>query len=379
MSLLIAYLGVSKVTLAYERYMSCRIEVGRALAIVREINQYCITLTESDYSREATEWRKETKTTLEQLIHGTVTMIKNSRHAQQLATNGYKDQKGDPFELIHYLRGHLYHGSKSLSKSNLELLERCKMMDLLHEFTNHYRELVRLASTPMPFALVQMGRTFMFIWVMSLPLVLSGKDFDDIVSVFSFIILLTYGFLGLEMVAMKMANPFGEEAKDDLNVKGMAKAAIWGMENDSSHSERAACQATDNSPRSYLFSQRILSAPSENLDDSKDELADDDTVASNTSLQGFGPKILGLPALPVPHFRLKPEWPIIHQSVLESPVTSYVAMTGKGNSQSEEYQQKTTRASTKGGHRRGKKSGDGVTAVESQLAEHGDGAGHDVC
>ena len=63
-----------------------------------------------------------------------------------------------------------------------------------------YRNLLRLASSPLPFPLVQMGRTFTAVWTLSLPFVLIGDDFaEDSLSTFTFVILLTYGFLGLEL------------------------------------------------------------------------------------------------------------------------------------------------------------------------------------
>jgi hypothetical protein len=108
------------------------------------------------------------------------------------------------------------------------------MVDLLHEFVMSYRNLLRIASTPLPFALVQMGRTFIFIWVVTIPFVLSGGDFlQQYPSAFSFVILLTYGFLGLEFVSRMLSNPFGDEIKNDLNIKGMGAAAVIGIENDS--------------------------------------------------------------------------------------------------------------------------------------------------
>jgi len=276
MSILIAYLGVAKVNQAYDRYMACRIDIGRALNGLRELNQYCITLTEADLTPEAFKWRQEVKRTILLLLHSTVTMVKNSKHAQHLAIGIERNQEGDPFELILYLRSHMHNGCKALPVAKLQILELCKMLDLLHEFTISYRELVRLASTPIPFPLVQMGRTFMFIWVLSLPLVLSGKDFNDMLSVFLFVILLTYGFLGLEMVAMILANPFGTEAKAALDVKGMARATTAGIENDSSHLEvYETLGRKENLAKASFFSERILSVPTENLDDSKNELSCD--------------------------------------------------------------------------------------------------------
>ena len=108
------------------------------------------------------------------------------------------------------------------------------MIDLLHEFTVSYRNLLRLASSPLPFVLVQMGRTFIFIWTLSIPFVLMGDKFEeDYGSAFSFVILLTYGFLGLEFVSRMLANPFGDEIRSDFNIRGMGSAAIIGIEEDS--------------------------------------------------------------------------------------------------------------------------------------------------
>lgn len=46
-----------------------------------------------------------------------------------------------------------------------------------------------------------------------------------------FVFFLTYGFVGLELVAMKLMNPFGD-GKNDLNVTGMREATAIGIERD---------------------------------------------------------------------------------------------------------------------------------------------------
>merc|ERR1719148_663891 len=108
------------------------------------------------------------------------------------------------------------------------------MINLLHEFSASYRDLLRLASSGLPFALVQMGRTFTFVWVLTIPFVLTGKDFvQEYPSAFTFVILLTYGFLGLEFLSRMLSNPFGDEIKNDLNILGMGTAAVVGIEEDS--------------------------------------------------------------------------------------------------------------------------------------------------
>jgi len=121
-----------------------------------------------------------------------------------------------------------------MATTGLELFERCKLIDILHEFIISYRNLLRLASSPLPFVLVQMGRTFIFIWTLTIPLVLTGDNFAyEYLSAFFFVILLTYGFLGLEFVSRMLSNPFGGEIDNDFNIWGMGSAAIVGIEEDS--------------------------------------------------------------------------------------------------------------------------------------------------
>ena len=123
------------------------------------------------------------------------------------------------------------HGDKTSSQPRpLEMLERMRMVDQLNEFTINYRNLLKCASTPLPFTLVQMGRTFLFIWTFSIPLVLRGVV-SEIYSAMVFVFFLTYGFVGLELVAMKLMNPFGD-GRQDLNVSGMKQATAMGIERD---------------------------------------------------------------------------------------------------------------------------------------------------
>ena len=275
MSILIAFFGISKVNLAYERYMSAQIAMGDALMTLRELHQLALTLTEDHVETDAEEWRLNAKNLIIQLIQEMVATLRDGRHAAVLARNaglrfdGNSCDKGlvgaggsdDPMTLVQVLRSHLYHDSSFLSRppragdggfTELQPLERFKMHDLLHEFTVSYRNLLRLASTPMPFALVQMGRTFTYVWTLTIPFVLSGNDFvQEYPSAFTFVILLTYGFIGLEFVSKMLSDPFGDEIINDLNIKGMGTATVIGIEHDSQR-WRESCnqkQTIEGDPR----------------------------------------------------------------------------------------------------------------------------------
>ena len=94
---------------------------------------------------------------------------------------------------------------------------------MLNEFDIHYRNLLKWASTPLPFPLVQMGRTFLFLWTFTIPFVLRGVV-EERFSAMIFVFFLTYGFIGLEVVALKLLSAFGDGV-NDLNVSGMREVS----------------------------------------------------------------------------------------------------------------------------------------------------------
>ena len=66
-----------------------------------------------------------------------------------------------------------------------------------------------------------MGRTFVFVWILTLPLALVG----DIVNVYvasCAVFILTYGFIGIELISIELDDPFGDDP-NDLDVMAMAQ------------------------------------------------------------------------------------------------------------------------------------------------------------
>ena len=79
-------------------------------------------------------------------------------------------------------------------------------------------------TTPIPFPLVQMSRTFLFAYVFTVPFALLS-DKSSIVAHCCEVFILTFGFVGLELVAIELDNPFGNDENDFDNL-GLAKASI---------------------------------------------------------------------------------------------------------------------------------------------------------
>jgi Bestrophin, RFP-TM, chloride channel len=139
--------------------------------------------------------------------------------------------------------------SSNVVVDDFQLLERVTLLNMLNDYVHEYRNLLKLASTPIPFPLIQMARTFLFLWTFTIPLVLRGVVSGEALAALVFVFFLTYGFIGLELVATKLMYvcvcsavrqwqpwclscfltmvslvffryPFGDEV-NDLNVSGM--------------------------------------------------------------------------------------------------------------------------------------------------------------
>lgn len=73
---------------------------------------------------------------------------------------------------------------------------------------DHAFDKIMNSRNSIPFPWLQMARTFLFIWTFTIPLVLRGVT-QEIWSATAFVFFLTYGLIGLELVSMKMLDPFG--------------------------------------------------------------------------------------------------------------------------------------------------------------------------
>lgn len=91
---------------------------------------------------------------------------------------------------------------------------------LIVYFNTPRRSMRKFMTTPFPFPLVQMARTFLFLYVYTLPFALL-EDASDAVAHVLVIFLVTYGFVGLETVSIELDDPFGNDENDFDNL-GMA-------------------------------------------------------------------------------------------------------------------------------------------------------------
>lgn len=138
--------------------------------------------------------------------------------------------KYDPMNHVQALRLHLYKGSIYAFHGKLHLIERIRLIDLLNTFVANYKILLALASTPIPFPLIQMARTFLFLYTFTIPFMMRGVA-EDILMAILFVFFLTYGFIGLEIVATKLMFPFGD-GSHGVGITGLRDAVVRGITSD---------------------------------------------------------------------------------------------------------------------------------------------------
>lgn len=99
-----------------------------------------------------------------------------------------------------------------------------RLFKFVSEFIAAYHDLTKLVTTPFPFPLVQMSRTFVLLWVFSLPLSLV-YDMETLPALLFLIFFVTFGFVGLEFVAVEFDDPFGDD-ENDFDWLGLARVVF---------------------------------------------------------------------------------------------------------------------------------------------------------
>uniref|UniRef100_A0A6U5IGZ0 Bestrophin homolog n=1 Tax=Corethron hystrix TaxID=216773 RepID=A0A6U5IGZ0_9STRA len=274
MTFLVSFLVIEKVRVALDRYMCLRDALGRAFVSLRELNQMIITFTEitqmsTKIKDESELWGLSIRQHLTDVINITVDIMRdhdkmvalafrkklgevvdlpldcmgcsNAMDLVQFDNKTEKRQKGtdevnqyDPMIQLHAFRYHTYSnfGLGLYGEDPLELFQKMKIVELCRIYMDAFTEIVKFQTTPIPFPLLQMGRTFLLIYTFAMPMALIGFVPDySLSAVLLFIFFLTYGYVGLELVAFRLLAPFGTDTCD-MDVDGMRNATVYGMQSD---------------------------------------------------------------------------------------------------------------------------------------------------
>lgn len=248
MGLLVSFLIVSRSRISYDRFMEFRRHLATTYRSCRELAQFTTVTSYETQTPQAKEWRSEVcyrtilllRVTMDALLWSSTERKKWEEEYYQYDENCDSDNVSE-----HFLRFRaLTHGRRSrideTMRAPISFAHVLRLIIMQHpEYlgyklpVNDYRDLLHfvtsfqdayhgfrvLVFTPYPFPLVQMTRTFLFFWVYSLPLVLL-KEYR-VWSSLLIVLLVTFGFIGVEYVSMALDDPFGDDT-NDVDEHGMA-------------------------------------------------------------------------------------------------------------------------------------------------------------
>jgi len=237
MSAMVSFLVVTRTSIAYTRFTEARDFLDKAMFSTRELIQHIICFTRYDDSGGAKKWRAEIARRSIVLLRTLVCILEYPSKQEQvvktseltidevqallMAVGGSNERT--PLVLIIFLRTVIMSNGDYL-KEPIHVNKELRLLVFVSDFVSAYHGLNKLANTPFPFPLVQMTRTFLFVWVFSLPLAIM----DDIIrlpALFLIIFFVTYGFVGLEYVAMELDDPFGDDP-NDFDVRGLSEVVF---------------------------------------------------------------------------------------------------------------------------------------------------------
>ena len=109
-----------------------------------------------------------------------------------------------PIQMSYHLRDLIYNMNTSLDESDqIGPWQYGRLFGSVDAFMGGYYGIRKFVTTPFPFPLVQMARTFLFIYLITLPFALLDAVQDNVVVHMAVVFLMTYGFVGLETVSIE--------------------------------------------------------------------------------------------------------------------------------------------------------------------------------
>ena len=254
LSLIVAFLIVARANVAIGRYNEARGYLSAMMMKSRELLQNTMVYSSKNTDKKAADWRYR-------VALRTFYLIRTS-----MAVMNYQDTKVPGWQLPELSReeqatierqiyfdndaggDHLkfsIHAHRSTAEENMrvpvimafqlrravhahnrELLERLsdaeenKLLASVDGFMAGYYDMRKYMTTPTPFPLLQMARTFLFFYVFTVPFALLS-DTTCPIAHYIIIFFFTYGFMGIEEVSIELDDPFGSDANDFKNLRMM--------------------------------------------------------------------------------------------------------------------------------------------------------------
>jgi predicted membrane chloride channel (bestrophin family) len=242
MSLVVSFLLVSRVSMAVGRYYEARdfLETMNK-SFLQLVFTVCI-YSNRDGSLSAKEWRNE-------VAYAALILVRTAMAVLDFPSSGVKvmnipevngailqdlESSLPPTRWLHEARTEYEENFRIPIRLSYLLRESIRSQEGrvepaipavaegdLYAFVNGgmdgYFGLHKFVTTPVPFPLLQMSSTFLWFYIFTVPFALLSADDVGIKSALShclMIFIMTFGFIGMEHVAVQMDDPFGGDEND---------------------------------------------------------------------------------------------------------------------------------------------------------------------
>lgn len=210
---------------------------------IRELVHYACVISMTDTSEKAKLWRHEVTYSAILLLRVTMAVLDFRSNPEEEpwddllehlpAADDDTNADGTPVNLLEHacrappvlaytVRKEILRFRTELRPNTLEhpCNEYIRLLDLVGDYLKGFSGLEKLMRTPMPFPLVQMAKMFLYVWLFTLPFVLchDGDGEYSVIWLMALVALITFGFLGLEFVAIELADNFGSDPCDFDNL-----------------------------------------------------------------------------------------------------------------------------------------------------------------
>ena len=229
MTLVVSFLLVSRVNIGLGRYNQARDYLGAMYREERELIQNMVVYSNHAKDRSAKEWRLElayramlllkaamcvidypsTKLPAwnlpelagEELAYVRSACFATSAEARRWAhgrRSEWEETMRVPIHIAYLLRKTI-HSQLNRIKPPMQNPQEAKLLGSVDSFMGGYYGMRKFLTTPVPFPLIQMARTFVFLYLFTVPFVLLGDKSSNVAHCVT-VFLMTYGFMGLEVV-----------------------------------------------------------------------------------------------------------------------------------------------------------------------------------
>jgi len=233
MSMMVSFLTVTRSNIAYSRFMEGRGYLGLASKSCRELIQHAVTFTRYDTSTDACKWRGDLAQRTIILLRAVVSTLKYessgihvwkasllTREEIVALKNAVGESNERALMVLSMWTRTTISSQRELLKEPMHVQKELRLYFFVSEFVTAYHGLLKLVTTPLPFPLVQMARTFLFVWMITLPCVLVDS-IQQLPALIMVVFVITYAFVGLEFVSIELDDPYGDDA-NDFDVLGLA-------------------------------------------------------------------------------------------------------------------------------------------------------------